>query len=141
MSQKADEYGGQAFITEYAAPTRELVVAHPLLQDLSSRYAYVTRLNTVISPEEMTVDPIFDYDGQLKDVSNIRDLSDMKGVFACDRSARVSGFTDIFGESSASESLLSVGTLIIGIGIGGGGVLGVMALAYLGVVQRRRREG
>ena len=140
MSQKADEYGGQAFITEYAAPTRELVVAHPLLQDLSSRYAYVTRLNTVISPEEMTVDPIFDYDGQLKDVSNIRDLSDMKGVFACDRSARVSGFTDIFGESSASESLLSVGTLIIGIGIGGGGVLGVMALAYLGVVQRRRRE-
>ena len=141
MSQKADEYGGQAFITEYAAPTRELVVAHPLLQDLSSRYAYVTRLNTVISPEEMTVDPIFDYDSQLKDVSNIRDLSDMKGVFACDRSARVSGFTDIFGESSASESLLSVGTLIIGIGIGGGGVLGVMALAYLGVVQRRRREG
>ena len=140
MSQKADEYGGQAFITEYAAPTRELVVAHPLLQDLSSRYAYVTRLNTVISPEEMTVDPIFDYDGQLKDVSNIRDLSDMKGVFACDRSARASGFTDIFGESSASESLLSVGTLIIGIGIGGGGVLGVMALAYLGVVQRRRRE-
>ena len=141
MSQKADEYGGQAFITEYAAPTRELVVAHPLLQDLSSRYAYVTRLNTVISPEEMTVDPIFDYDSQLKDVSNIRDLSDMKGVFACDRSARASGFTDIFGESSASESLLSVGTLIIGIGIGGGGVLGVMALAYLGVVQRRRREG
>ena len=57
MSQKADEYGGQAFITEYAAPTRELVVVHPLLQDLSSRYAYVTRLNTVISPEEMTVGP------------------------------------------------------------------------------------
>ena len=124
MSQKADEYGGQAFITEYAAPTRELVVVHPLLQDLSSRYAYVTRLNTVISPEEMTVDPIFDYDGQLKDVSNIRDLSDMKGVFQCDRSARESG-----------------PALVIGIGIGIGGVLVVMALVYLGVVLRRHRKG
>ena len=61
------------------------MVVHPLLQDLSRRYAYVTRLNTVISPEEMTVDPIFHYNSQLKDVSNVRDLSDMKGVFQCDR--------------------------------------------------------
>ena len=74
MGSKADEYGGQAFITEYAAPTRELRITHPLLRELSRRYAYVTRLNTVISPEEMTVDPVFDYDGQLKDVSNVRDL-------------------------------------------------------------------
>ena len=166
MSEKADEYGGQAFITEYAAPTRDLVVVHPLLQDLSSRYAYVTRLNTVISPDEMTVDPVFDYDGQLKDVSNIRDLSDMKGVFQCDRSTRASGPADIGSESSAislsqsggaqattqpagavepaadsMESSLSVGTLIIGIGIGGGGVLAVMALVNLVVVLRRHREG
>ena len=68
MSQKANELEGQAFITEYAAPTSRLSVAHPLLQDLSSRYAYLTRLNTVISPEEMTVDPIFDYDPRLGDV-------------------------------------------------------------------------
>ena len=166
MSQKADEYGGQAFITEYAAPTRDLVVVHPLLQDLSSRYAYVTRLNTVISPEEMTVDPIFGYDGQLKDVSNIRDLSEMKGVFQCDRSARESGPASIGSESSAislsqgrgaqattqpagavepaadsTEGSRSVGTLVIGIGIGGGGVLAVTALVYLGVVLRRHREG
>ena len=166
MSQKADEYGGQAFITEYAAPTRDLVVVHPLLQDLSSRYAYVTRLNTVISPEEMTVDPIFGYDGQLEDVSNIRDLSDMKGVFQCDRSARESGPADIGSESSAislsqsggaqadtqptgavesaagsTDSSPSVGTLVIGIGIGGAGVLAVTALVYLGVVLRRHREG
>ena len=166
MSQKADEYGGQAFITEYAAPTRELVVAHPLLQGLSRRYAYLKRLNTVISSGELTVDPVFDYDGQLKDVSNIRDLSDMKGVFQCDRSARASGPADIGSERSAislsqsggaqattqpagavepaadsTESSLSVGTLVIGIGIGGGGVLAVMALVYLGVVLRRHREG
>jgi len=84
LGDRADEYGGQAFITEYAAPARELAVSHPLLQDLGRRYAYVTRLNTVISPEEMTVDPVFDYDPQRKDVSNIHDLSDLKGVYDCE---------------------------------------------------------
>ena len=84
MGDRADEYGGQAFITDYAAPARELVVTHPLLQDLGRRYAYVTRLNTVISPEEMTVDPVFDYDPQRKDVSNIHDLSDLEGVYDCE---------------------------------------------------------
>lgn len=87
MGERADEYGGQAFITEYAAPTRELVVSHPLLQDLGRRYAYVTRLNTVISPEEMTVDPVFDYDPQRKDVSNIHDLSGLTGVYDCEKPA------------------------------------------------------
>jgi hypothetical protein len=178
MSEKADEYGGQAFITEYAAPTRDLVVVHPLLQDLSSRYAYVTRLNTVISPEEMTVDPIFDYDPQLKDVSNIRDLTNMKGVFDCDRSelqnalasessvvslsqsggaqdtAEAAGgsgaSTDSTGTSleaagssgagtDSTSSSLSVGTLAVGIALGGAGVLLVAVLVYLGVVMRRRR--
>ena len=33
----------------------------------------------------MTVDPIFDYDPQLKDVSNIHDLSGMTGLFDCER--------------------------------------------------------
>ncbi len=88
MSTKADEYGGQAFITEYAAPTRELRVTHPLLQQLAQRFAYVTRLNTVISPEEMTVDPVFDYDPQLKDVSNVRDLRGMTGLYSCERDER-----------------------------------------------------
>ena len=84
MGEKADEYGGQAFITEYATPTRELVVTHPLLQQLGRSHPYVTRLNTVISPEEMTVDPVFMYDAQRKDVSNIHDLSGYTGLFACE---------------------------------------------------------
>ena len=41
VGEKADEYGGQAFITEYAAPTRELVVTHPLLQQLARSHPYV----------------------------------------------------------------------------------------------------
>ena len=85
MSARADEYGGQAFITEYAAPSRELRVNDPLLRELGQRHPYVTRLNTVISPDEMTVDPVFAYDGQLKDVSNVRDLRGMTGVYECER--------------------------------------------------------
>ena len=85
MSARADEYGGQAFITEYAAPSRELRVNHPLLRELGQRFPYVTRLNTVISPHEMTVDPVFAYDGQLQDVSNVRDLRGMAGVYECER--------------------------------------------------------
>ena len=89
MSDRADEFGGHAFITEYASPTQELGVGHPSLRELGNRYAYVTRLNTVISPIEMTVDPIFDYDPQLKDVSNIHDLSAMTGLFDCERSSNI----------------------------------------------------
>ena len=76
MGTRANEFGGQAFITEYAAPTRELAVSDPLLLELQSRFNYLTRLNTVISPEEMSLDPTFDYDAQRRDVSNIHDLSD-----------------------------------------------------------------
>ena len=83
--ERPDEYGGQAFVTEYAALTRELSVTHPLLQELKANYPYVTRLNTVISPEEMMVDPIFDYDSQRKDVSNIHDLPGWTGIYNCER--------------------------------------------------------
>ena len=98
MGQKADEFAGQAFITEYAAPTRELSVTHPLLQELRENFPYVTRLNTLISPEEMTADPTFDYDAGLNDVSNIHDLSGLVGVYDCER------------QGSTGTSLSSAGT-------------------------------
>ena len=110
MSDRADEFGGHAFITEYAAPTQELRVSHPLLRELGNRYAYVTRLNTVISPSEMTVDPVFDYDPQAKDVSNIHDLSAMTGLFDCERISGINTSTkqpqvsDDTKVDSASES-------------------------------------
>ena len=141
MSQKANEQEGQAFITEYAAPTSLLNVVHPLLQDLSSRYAYVTRLNTVISPEEMTVDPIFDYDSRLDDVSNVRDLSRMKGLFDCERLEPQSSPASVIGSALGIESTadgLPVALLVIAAAAGGLGVLAVAALVYLGVVIGRR---
>jgi hypothetical protein len=141
MSQKANEQEGQAFITEYAAPTSLLNVAHPLLQDLSSRYAYVTRLNTVISPEEMTVDPIFDYDSRLDDVSNVRDLSRMKGLFDCERMEWQNSPAGVVGSALGIESnpgLPPVALLAIAAAAGGFGVLAVAALVYLSVVIRGR---
>lgn len=105
MGERADEFGGQAFITEYAQPTRELPVADPLLVDLHSRFAYLTRLNTVISPEEMTVDPMFDYNPQLRDVSNIHDLSSMTGLYDCEREGGGGGISlPIIGEVGGQGS-------------------------------------
>lgn len=108
MGQKADEHDGQAFITEYAGPAALLQVTHPLLRDLGTEYPYVTRLNTVISPEEMTVDPVFSYDSTLPDVSNVRDLSQMTGVYDCEpRTVRQTSLattsSDATGGSSVSQ--------------------------------------
>ena len=105
MGQKADEHEGQAFITEFAGPTSQLQVAHPLLQDLGRQHPYVTRLNTVISPEEMTVDPVFSYDGSLSDVSNVRDLSEMTGVYDCEPpSARQTSLASSSSEAAGGPS-------------------------------------
>ncbi len=76
--QVIDLYEGRAFITEYAQPTSELIrqgVQDDLIIDLTRRYEYVTRFFGRMSPEEMTVDPMFRLDSSLPTVSNVRDLS------------------------------------------------------------------
>jgi hypothetical protein len=147
LGQRANEYGGQAFITEYAAPAQELPVSDPLLVELGSRFAYLTRLNTVISPDEMTVDPIFAYDPNAEDVSNIHDLSNMTGLYDCER-AGVSPSTislplvgDVsFGGSQEPESV-NGNTFLSGFLIGGIivalGILVVGFSAFLIVRSRR----
>lgn len=82
----ADRFNGQAFVTEYAGPTNNFAFTDPLLVELAQKHRYLTRLNTVISPEEMTIDPVFGYDPNREDVSNVRDLSDYdKDLYECDR--------------------------------------------------------
>ena len=83
MQNKADRHGGLAFFTEYAGPSANLNPAHPLLRELGQEHRYVTRLETIISPEEMTLDPIFGYDPSQPDVSNVRDLTRMPNLFGC----------------------------------------------------------
>lgn len=104
MGQKADEMSGQAFITEYAAPTSELSFSDPLLQELAGKHSYLTRLNTVISPEEMTVDPVFRYEDR-PNVFNVHDLSNSRGQYDCEREAGDSNiFTTLFGGNGGSAN-------------------------------------
>ncbi len=81
VDQTVDVYQGRAFITEYARPTsdlRSLAPSDPLVRNLAERYRYVTRFFGRMSPDEMTVDPSFNYSDQradIADVSNVHDLS------------------------------------------------------------------
>lgn len=77
VDMTVDLYSGRAFITEYAEPTSALqsLAKDPLVQKLFTDYAYVTRVFGRISPEEMTVDPVFKLTEDVSDVSNVHDLS------------------------------------------------------------------
>ncbi len=152
LGERADDFGGQAFITEYAAPTRELPVSDPLLQELASNYAYMTRLNTVISPEEMTVDPVFAYDPQARDVSNIHDLSNMTGLYDCERAEQSTGINIPFigpifsggdegGEGGQPGEAVSPGNaLVTGILVGGFAMLLVFGALGIGLALGRRSK-
>ena len=87
VDQTVDLYSGRAFITEYAEPTSALKsqASDPLVQKLFSDYSYVTRVFGRISPEEMTVDPVFKLSSDVPEVSNVHDLSkmDQKVFWGC----------------------------------------------------------
>lgn len=82
LNQTVDLYRGRAFVTEYAQPTENLFEmigsSDELLNDLADNFNYVTRLVGRMSPEEMTVDPMFRIHDDLRPVSNFHDLGDMK---------------------------------------------------------------
>jgi hypothetical protein len=149
MSQRADEFNGQAFITEYAGPTSDVSFSDPLLQALQRKHRYLTRLNTVISPEEMTVDPVFDYDPQRPNVSNIHDLSGMSGLYDCERAGAMgasnqTGLSELFGGGQPAtnnprpESAVQDNSLYTGILIGVGIALAVALLLGVGILLGRR---
>ncbi|MFZ0544347.1 MAG: DUF2330 domain-containing protein [Candidatus Promineifilaceae bacterium] len=148
MGQRADEYGGQAFITEYAAPSHELAVSDPLLQQLGRDYPYLTRLNTVLSPEEMTVDPVFDYDPQLRDVSNVHDLSDKTGLYDCERAGgspttvNLPAFGEVtFGGSQNTNEPVNGNTFLTGFFLGGFLVfLGLLVIGFSAFLIIRARR-
>jgi hypothetical protein len=79
LDARVDAYQGLAMMTEYAQPTTAIAgsFVDPLLVQLSQENRYLTRLIGRMSPEEMTVDPVFMFNGQLDNVSNVRDLSGM----------------------------------------------------------------
>lgn len=150
IGEKANQFSGKAFLTEYAGPSNNFGFSDPLLTDLAARHPYLTRLNTVISPEEMTLDPIFEYDGSRTDVSNIRDLSNIReDLYECERvdpiQDTINSFTEtVLGDGQSSEvderSALSrvLGPVAL---LGGAGLICLVGLilAVVGVVLIRKR--
>ena len=103
---RADALGGRAFITEFAGPMDSLDLSHPYLRAPQHQGRYLTRLATVISPLEMTVDPTFSIAAELPDVSNVRDASELAGLYDCERNGGDEGSLTASGvDSDALEPI------------------------------------
>ncbi|MEZ4268440.1 MAG: DUF2330 domain-containing protein [Myxococcota bacterium] len=74
---------GWVFDAEGFTAELETTVVAPLkhAQSLFAKFPYMTRLFTTISPEEMTKDPIFSFNPDLPDVSNVHTV---KASASCD---------------------------------------------------------
>ncbi len=130
-----DRFGGLAFITEYAQPSSELAVVDPLLRELRQKYPYVTRVYGQLSPEEMTVDPVFDFNNQLPDISNVRDLTYRTDLYPCNiddndngdetsivisNNDQTEGLADIINTDLLTGAILATCLILLGTAIGGG---------------------
>ena len=74
---------GEEFDLKALLDELEAVVVEPLrnAQALFDEYPYLTRMYTTLSAEEMTLDPMFDFNPDLPDVSRLRRVS---GSVDCD---------------------------------------------------------
>ena len=83
LSSYASYLVGQPFDAPAFANELELVIVGPLrhAQELFDRNPYFTRLYTSLSAEEMTVDPVFTFNSELGDVSNVHRAT---GLILCD---------------------------------------------------------
>lgn len=117
VQSRADAVGGQGFITEFAGPANSLRITNPYLSAQAEAQPYLTRLATYLDPAEMTVDPVFGFDGSLEDVSNVRDASKLVGLYDCERQATLEGDAD-FGESDALDSRVINAALAAGTFVG-----------------------
>ena len=131
VSQRLTDYKGRAFITEFAGPTSGLTASDPDLRGLLARYPYLTRVFTRISPEEMTVDPVFKFNPSLPDISNVHDLSkDSSRVWEC-QGRTVSNHTAGPVEATVIRATDSYNPIVMA--IYGAGVCVALALAFVGV--------
>jgi hypothetical protein len=112
----------------------------PLLQELNQRFAYLTRLNTVISAEEMTVDPLFDYDPQRRDVSNIHDLSQAVGLYDCEREdgVRIRNVSSLENLPAVAGNEPANSSFTTGVLVGIGSIVLLGGLIGLGIAIGRR---
>jgi hypothetical protein len=117
LSTAVDQAGGRAFVTELAQPTGNIRPSNDeTLKLLLQRYPYITRLYTRISPDEMTLDPVFDLTSGMPDVSNVHDLSDRPPPWNCDDGPGT--FRNV-GDSGSSPTLMAAGRYLQRLGQGG----------------------
>jgi hypothetical protein len=118
LSRALDQAGGRAFITEFAGTTVSMrPPSDESLRLLMQQYPYLTRLLTLISPEEMTVDPLFELDASLRDVSNVHDLSNGRPPWRCDDDP----FTfRTVADAGPPPDLMGIGRTVQGLTHGGG---------------------
>ena len=145
VGNSIDRFGGRAFITEYAQPSNQLQVVDPLLQELRQRYPFVTRFYGQISPEEMTIDPFFDFNSNLPEVSNIRDLTYRTDLYPCrDDAGPIESLTGInFSTANPERGVISSGFGLAELVVGVTFVLcllGFGALVGGGIVFLTRRK-
>ena len=105
VQQRADAVGGRGFITEFAGPSSSLSFGDPYLMERAAAQPYITRLITYIDPEEMLVDPVFTFDADAEDVSNVRNARDLRGLYDCERQAALIG--DFDGSDALDAQLIN----------------------------------
>ena len=114
VQERANALDGQAFITEYAQEVSAADFTHSWLDAQTESASYLTRLSTYIDPDEMTADPTFGFDGTLGDVSNVRDASDLEGLYDCERNGDGDGILDaVFGGSSDAIDPFDGGPVVV----------------------------
>ncbi|MEM7034001.1 MAG: DUF2330 domain-containing protein, partial [Chloroflexota bacterium] len=140
VASEIDRFGGQAFVTEYAKPSQELSVVDPLLQELRRTYPYVTRFYGQMSPNEMTIDPVFGFNSQLPEVSNIHDLRDRDDLYPCqDGAVNISLPFSIASNSGGETNNLAIPYFLFGL-ICAGCLIGLGAIAGGGFAFFFRRR-
>lgn len=99
VQQRADAVGGRGFITEFAGPSDSLSFGDPYLVERAAEQPYLTRMLTYLDPQEMLVDPVFGFDAEAGDVSNVRNARELRGLYDCEREAAR------FGNFAGSDAL------------------------------------
>ena len=128
-SQRLAEQKGRAFITEYAGSANRFSVQDPTLRALLSRYPYLTRVYTRISPQDMTIDPVFKFNSALPDISNVHDFSkDTNRIWDCDKMENRSASRV---EVIMSNATSNYNPIVIAIYVAGACV--TVALGFVGV--------
>lgn len=139
VSQAVDQAGGRAFVTELAQPTTALrPPSDPAVSLLFQQYPYLTRLYTRISPDEMTIDPVFDLAPGLPNVSNIHDLRDKPSPWTCDDN--FSTWRSV-GSAGPPPPAMAAGRYLQRLGVGGApkGWLMFSIVAVTALVLFRKR--